>query len=118
MLATAGSVLKRSYLREQDVPAVVSSRSLEFGEHFGCSKKAQPTIILNSLTSPGTPDLTQAMQGVMLVRLPDWGHITDWIATSVGFCVQLFVSPEKHCILCSQSRIVAHTNSAAFPFEP
>ena len=71
VLATAGSVLKRSYLREQDVPAVVSSRSLEFAEHFGRSKKSQPTIILNSLTSPGTPEMAQAMQSVVLVCLPD-----------------------------------------------
>jgi len=77
VLATAGSVLKRTYLREQDVPDVVSSRSLDFGEHFGCSKKAQPTIILNSLTSPGTPEMAQAMQSVMLVCLPNSGHLTD-----------------------------------------
>jgi len=89
VLATAGSVLKRTYLREQDVPAVVSSRSLEFGENFGCSKKTQPTIILNSLTSPGTPEMAQAMQSVMLVCRPDSGHLTDEMTTSDGFCVLL-----------------------------
>ena len=89
MLATAGSVLKRTYLREQEVPAVVSSRSLEFGENFGCSKKTQPTIILNSLTSPGTPEMAQAMQSVMLVCCPDSGHLTDEMTTSDRFCVLL-----------------------------
>lgn len=51
--ATAGSVQKRTYLRQQGVQDVVSSRNLEFGEHLERSAAAQPTIVLNSLTSPG-----------------------------------------------------------------
>ena len=53
VLATAGSVQKRMHLREQSVQNVVSSRTLQFAEHFGCSESAQPSIVLNSLTSPG-----------------------------------------------------------------
>lgn len=53
VLATAGSVQKRMHLREQGVQNVVSSRTLQFAEHFGCSESAQPSIVLNSLTSPG-----------------------------------------------------------------
>jgi D-arabinose 1-dehydrogenase-like Zn-dependent alcohol dehydrogenase len=54
VLATAGSVQKRMHLREQGVQNVVSSRTLQFAEHFGSSESAQPSIILNSLTSPGS----------------------------------------------------------------
>ena len=53
VLATAGSVQKRTYLRQHRVASVVSSRSLDYGEHLGCREGAQPTIVLNSLTSPG-----------------------------------------------------------------
>ena len=53
VLATAGSVQKRMHLREHGVQNVVSSRTLHFAEHFGCSEGAQPSIVLNSLTSPG-----------------------------------------------------------------
>ena len=53
VLATAGSVQKRSYLRRQGVDTVVSSRSLDFGAHLGCREGTQPTIVLNCLTSPG-----------------------------------------------------------------
>lgn len=54
VLATAGSVQKRMHLREQGMQNVVSSRTLHFAEHFGSSKSAQPSIVLNSLTSPGS----------------------------------------------------------------
>lgn len=53
MLATAGSAQKRAYLRQQGLATVVSSRSLHFAEHLGCREGMQPSVLLNSLTSPG-----------------------------------------------------------------
>ena len=53
VLATAGSVQKRTYLRQQGLATVVSSRTLDFAEHLGCLEGTRPTIVLNSLTSPG-----------------------------------------------------------------
>ncbi len=59
MLATAGSVQKRTYLRRQGLATVESSRTLDFAEHLGCREGTQPTVVLNSLTSPGSCDLVK-----------------------------------------------------------
>ena len=53
VLATAGSIQKRVHLRKQGVRDVLSSRDLHFAEQLGRSRKARPSIVLNSLTSPG-----------------------------------------------------------------
>ena len=53
VLATAGSVQKRTYLRQQGLATVVSSRTLDFAEHLGCREGTRPTVVLNSLTSSG-----------------------------------------------------------------
>ena len=55
VLATAVSMEKRENLRKQDVRDVLSSRDLHFAEHLGCVSRGQPSIVLNSLTSPGVP---------------------------------------------------------------
>lgn len=55
VLATAGSMEKREHLRKQGVCDVLSSRDLQFADHLGRRREDQPSIVLNSLTSPGMP---------------------------------------------------------------
>lgn len=55
VLATAGSPEKRAHQRKQGVRDVLSSRDLHFAEHLGRAGEGQPSVVLNSLTSPGEP---------------------------------------------------------------
>lgn len=75
VVATAGSQDKRSYLRSTcHVDAVVSSRSTHFADAMAylASKGENPTVVLNSLTSPGIPldSIVPLPQAYLIVRAP------------------------------------------------
>ena len=54
-VATAGSLAKRSYLRQHHgLAEVASSRSTDFIDEIGLAgRRSAPHVVLNSLTSPG-----------------------------------------------------------------
>ena len=52
VVGTAGSAQKRAHLRSAGAAAAVSSRATEYAEAFAHPRR-RPSIVLNSLTSPG-----------------------------------------------------------------
>ena len=83
VLATAGSPDKRTHLRNQGVRNVLSSRDLRFAEHLGCAGQGRPSIVLNSLTSPGVPcngaDMSQRLLPVIASTI--LGQTACWDST-------------------------------------
>ena len=90
VLATAGSTQKRAYLRQQGLATVVSSRSLHFAEHLGCREGTQPSVLLNSLTSPGL-----SISSSSLVLLTSVDLIYQSHAAYLGPCSGLLFT--LHC---------------------